>query len=193
MGSSANPGEGIAVRPGPARGRSGYTLVEIVIVILIIGILAALAVPYYVKTVESAKLDKAANLMAMVATANRIYAMDHNNAFTAGTITNSCNAGGCPRASVSDPCNLVACKYLAGQDWNAQSYFIAAGNGAAVASCLGYGGTNVVPLVACLQRRTGGSPGTDIAPYNQWGLGVDVQGGLYQYGQAPLPSAGGGL
>jgi prepilin-type N-terminal cleavage/methylation domain-containing protein len=97
------------------RARKGFTLLELIVVVLIIGILSAFAVPQYMRSLENNKAEDSAALLAMVSTTNRMYAMDHGNQYTVGTLTNSCNSQtACPASGgATDPCSLVSCKYLA--------------------------------------------------------------------------------
>lgn len=170
----------------------GFTLVELLVVVLLVGILAAFAVPQYMKSVENSKADDGSALANMVGTTNRMYALDHNGTYTSGTITTACTAGSvtCPSAGgIQDPCNLVSCKYLAAQDFDNKAYSIASAGASGATgpgSCgLGIGaGSN---YTSCAKRRSGSSPGTTNATYQAWGYTVDVNGSMASYGGAPTP------
>ncbi|MFA5411310.1 MAG: prepilin-type N-terminal cleavage/methylation domain-containing protein [Candidatus Omnitrophota bacterium] len=57
--------------------KKSFTLIELIIVILIIGILAAFAVPQYLKAVERTKAGKAKNALGLISQAEKLYRADN--------------------------------------------------------------------------------------------------------------------
>ncbi len=168
--------------------KKGFTLIELLVVVLIIGILAGISVPYYLKAEETSKANQGAALADMVATANRMYAVGHQQSLLSGVLSNSCSGGSCGGGGV---CDLIYCGYLAQQDWNGSPYQIEALPGAGTA-CLGLSGcvdsSNRSPtspagnFVACAKRQ-----GTATSPYVNWGYAVGQNGVTYACGGAPAP------
>ncbi len=66
--------------------RSGFTLIELLVVVLIIGILAAIAVPQYFKVVEKGRFAEATSCFSIIKGAQERYMLKYN------TYTNNPNA-----------------------------------------------------------------------------------------------------
>ena len=61
------------------RKQGGFTLVELMIVVVIVGILAAVAVPLYRGNVKRAMATEGAALLGSVRTAERVYYAEHES------------------------------------------------------------------------------------------------------------------
>ncbi len=73
-----------------ARGRRGFTLIELLIVVVIIGILAAIAIPKFAATKDKAKLASVRSDLRNIMTAQEAYYIDYTT-YTASLSTNVFN------------------------------------------------------------------------------------------------------
>lgn len=64
---------------GQGRTRGGFTLLELLVVVVVIGILASLALPKFVKTIEKARIAEAKTWLGTVRSAMTRYRADHDN------------------------------------------------------------------------------------------------------------------
>lgn len=106
---------GFPAAPAAAQGRSnqlaqGFTLLELIMVIVVIGILASIAVPNYFKAKNRAIGKEAISNLKLIAAAERIYKME-NNAYATCTCTNPSN---CAAAS---GCNYILKLILNTTNW----------------------------------------------------------------------------
>jgi len=76
--------------------KKGFTLVELIIVVIIIGILATIAVPQYMKAVERARSGKARSALVMISNAEKMYGAEWNGLYTA------VNSGGLVASGLND-------------------------------------------------------------------------------------------
>lgn len=63
--------------------KSGFTLIEIVIVIIIIGVLASIAIPKYSATMERIRSSEGVNILTALMGAQKRYAMENGGVYTA--------------------------------------------------------------------------------------------------------------
>jgi len=72
------------MRPRTLRNNKGFTLIELMIVVVIIGILAALAIPRFGQASDRAKEKEADGILKQVYTLQQVYYSQHGN--YAGTV-----------------------------------------------------------------------------------------------------------
>ncbi len=69
--------------------KKGFTLIELLVVVLIIGILAAVALPQYTRAVERSRMAEAVQVLGDLATAQSIHYMQRNAFATSLTDLNT--------------------------------------------------------------------------------------------------------
>ncbi|MBI4054628.1 MAG: prepilin-type N-terminal cleavage/methylation domain-containing protein [Elusimicrobia bacterium] len=128
----------------------GFTLLELLIVVVVVGILAMLALPRYRQTLEASRAEAAAAQAELIASANQMARLDKppgSQTYETGEIVDNTHA-------------LVTGGYLVRQDWSRGSWRFYAAD---LPGSPSY-------LAQALHRLTGG------APYESWGYQVTPEG-----------------
>jgi prepilin-type N-terminal cleavage/methylation domain-containing protein len=149
--------------------RNGFTLLEIMVVLMILTILIVMGYPRYFRALENSKADAATTMVEMIGVSNRIY-----NLNTGQWV----NSSGAPISSTSP---LVTGNYVADMDWaNLPYQYYACNPGTTCSGCFG----TPTNLSACAMRVN-----TAASPYNTWGYQITWNGSMNNAGTpAPAPS-----
>jgi len=89
--------------------KKGFTLIELLIVVVIIGILAAIAIPKFANTKEKAYIAAMKSDLRNLATYEEQYAADNNGAYFSGAVTSPATLNGfSPSQNVTITATAVA-------------------------------------------------------------------------------------
>ena len=158
----------------------GYTFIEILVTVLIMGVLAAFAVPAYRNASEVAKAEDGLTLLKTIGNANRMFAADHGGNYAGEwRLLSSCNEGACDGST--HYCQLIRCKYVQPRDWDNLPWQVHIAKPSAVGDCTPW--LPPGPYVACANRKNanGGANVTD------WAYSMNADGVITAYHGAPEP------
>jgi type IV pilus assembly protein PilA len=138
--------------------RKGFTLIELLIVVVIIGILAAIAIPKFANTKQKAVVASMKSDLRNLVTAQEAFFSDNNDyagSTTSGPQANAL-AGAGKVSFVPSTGNVLALAYLNAGGWSATITNPAVPTTSTPNQCGIYVGTATAPNAAVVQE---GSPG----------------------------------
>lgn len=139
------------------KSRKGFTLIELLVVVLIIGILAAVAVPQYQKAVEKAKATQAFSVIRTLAAAQEDYYLANGKyAFSFNDLAVDIPWSGTQTWISGNPA------FKSNKDWTVEIYNQAAGTGISIGRISGpYAGAGFIYLLKT-NSSVGGYPSKQI-------------------------------
>lgn len=136
--------------------QKGFTLIEIMIAVAIIGILAAIAIPSYVDYVTKASLVDGTNALSSMRARLEQHFQDNRSYATVGSFTTPCASSTAGAFAVTCTSNATTYTVTATGSGNAASFVYTItqdGTQATTGTKAGWGGAST----SCWQTRKGGS------------------------------------
>jgi len=124
------------------RDNKGFTLIELLIVVVIIGILAAIAIPKFSATREKAYFAAMKSDLKNLASQQEIY---YSDTYTYSTVQANL-------AFTNSDAVMVSVGVATGSGWNATAYHVALGTGE---GCAIYYGTAAAPTAPATPQQPG--------------------------------------
>lgn len=144
------------------RGGRGFTMIEIMIVVAIIGILASIAFPSYTEYIRKSQVAEAPTVLSDMRTKMEQYYLDNRNYGTAGGACGVVITNNCPTGQVCSYFN-----YSCTMGATNQTYTLTATGKAGRPS----GHTYTVNEANVRQTTAFGGPGSPTLPANCWLIG----------------------
>ncbi|MCX5783344.1 MAG: prepilin-type N-terminal cleavage/methylation domain-containing protein [Elusimicrobia bacterium] len=164
------------------RGRLGISLIELLVVIVIIGVLSSIVIPLTKKTVETAKFNNAVSVVAMVASANRLFMADYPGVYVSSQAAVITNSATCPSdGKPTSPGQLIGCGYLSGHAWSGMAYDIYVCNPSNITDTNNFCCNSASKYACAIRKNSAGSP------YNTWRVLMGTGGNCWSYGTYAPP------
>ena len=104
------------------KSQNAFTLVELIVVVVIIGILSSIAIPSFQNASEKAKQKEASSMLASYAKAAQAYYTEFGTAAqTAANLSEYMQITGCSKATTTECASLAPTAVTSGTKWNAPS------------------------------------------------------------------------
>lgn len=180
-----------------SRPTRGYTLIEVIVVVCILGVIASITLPQYQRTMETNRAISATTYIRAAANANKSYQMDRG-IYLDGQLTDACNTACCAGspgcgAAANNVCNLVACGYMPKTSFSNLYWKISVAPNGLNPDCTG-DGVNLPDVVACGKRkRCDVDPGEPLCidpaawPFRCWQYSISGNNVMYPHPNPKSP------